>query len=101
MLVILEDTKVSPIIKKHMREYYFNNSTKSFKSFNHYTHAAIILMIDRFKNKEYEEFKLDLIALKSFLPMHILIFLTVIVRLLVSFKLDDRIRVIIRKLRLL
>ena len=99
IIAILEDDKVSNNNKEILKKYYFTNSTKSFNGLKFYTHSAIILIADRLKNKKYKELKMDLIALRSFLPYTIIIIIGLILFLLVSFNLDHKLREIIRKLK--
>ncbi len=99
MLIIRNDPKVSSVIKSKISKYYLSHSTKSVSSFKHYAHAAILLMIDRVRNEEFDELKIDFIAMRSFLSWPILFGIKLVVVVLVHMKLDNKLRSLVRHVR--
>jgi len=99
MLIIINDPKVSTLSKNRIKKLYMTHPTKSLSGFKYYTHAAIILMINRVKKKEFNELEVDLIKMLSFLPWPILIFIKLTVVVLVYIKLDNNLRKLIRGIR--
>jgi glycosyltransferase involved in cell wall biosynthesis len=92
MLLIKNDPDVSVEIKNMISNYYLTHSTKSFNSFKHYTYAAVDLISNRIKKKEFDELKVDFIAMRSFLPWFLLIIIKFVLIGLVYFKIDTKLR---------
>ncbi len=99
MLIIMHDPDVSTAIKNKISNYYFSHSTKSAYYFKYYTDAAILLINKRIKHKEFEALKYDFIAMRSFLPWSLLISIKFVNIVLVSLKIDDKVRSLIRIIR--
>jgi glycosyltransferase involved in cell wall biosynthesis len=97
--IIRNDPLVSASIKSIISEYYFSNSTKSFKYLKHYMHAAIILILDRVRSGRVKELKYDFIEMRSFVPWSILIGIKYCIVVLVYLKLDIFLRNFIRRAR--
>ncbi len=99
MNMIRSDPQVNDSVKKIISEYYFSNSTKSFRGLKFYTHAAIILILQKTKSGRVEELKSDFLQMRSFVPWSILIGIKYGIVVLVYLKLDIFLRNIIRRLR--
>jgi glycosyltransferase involved in cell wall biosynthesis len=97
--IIMSDPLISDVVKSNVSEYYFSNSTKSFKSLQYYTHSAIILIMDRVRNGRLKELKADFIAMRSFVPWSILIGIKYCIVTLVFLKLDVISQNFIRRVR--
>jgi glycosyltransferase involved in cell wall biosynthesis len=99
IIAILEDDGVGGYNRKILEKYFFTKSTKSLSALKYYTHSAALLILDRLKNKNYKDLKMDLIALRSFLPYTIIIIIIIILYPLVSLNLDEKLREVIRKIK--
>ena len=97
--IIRSDPLISDSVRSIISEYFFSNSTKSFKSLQYYTHSAIILILDRVRNGRLKELKSDFIAMRSFVPWSVLIVIKYCIVMLVYFKLDVISRHFIRRVR--
>jgi GT2 family glycosyltransferase len=99
MLLIKNDPLVSDIVKDKISKHYITHSTKSFNSFQYYFRSAVLLILDRIKKKRYDDLKFDFIAMRSFLPLIVLIGIKFTVIALVYLKIDGKLRSLIRSIR--
>ena len=94
--IIMDDPLVSDVARRDLEAYYFTHSTKSLRTFNYYTHCAIIYIIKKLNEDTNYNFKKDFIAMQSFLPSGLLISLLTLLRPIVYLGLDVKIRKAIR-----
>ena len=99
MNIIRSDSQVNDSVKKIISEYYFSNSTKSFRGLKFYTHAAIIFILQKTKSGRVDELKSDFLQMRSFVPWSVLISIKYLIVVLVYLKLDIFSRNIIRRAR--
>jgi glycosyltransferase involved in cell wall biosynthesis len=99
MLLIKNDPLVSDVVKDKISKHYLTHSTKSFNNFQYYFRSAVLLILDRVKKKQFEELKFDFIAMRSFLPLIVLIGIKFTIIALVYLKIDEKLRSLIRNIK--
>ena len=99
ILTIKNDPDVSELNKKFIMKLYMKHPTKSLSGIKYYTHGAIILILERVKKRQFDELRIDFINMNSFISLPILLIIKLIIVILVNLKLDEKIRIIIRKMR--